>query len=148
MKNFSRVAAGLSNILKNSTKKKFRGIKFILTDKAFELFNELKYFFIYTFILVYYNLICYIMLEYNIFGFAISVVLSKLIKKTNQWYFIAFCLYKIILMEWNYKAKKLKRLVIIKDFKHKKYYIKDDIYNIWVITDYINLHIFLTTKNF
>ena len=59
-------------------------MKYIFTNKTFELFNELKYFFAYAFMLVYYNLICCIMLECNISKFAILAILLQLIKKTSQ----------------------------------------------------------------
>ena len=42
---FGKVASDLLNMLKNSTKKKFKGMKFVFTGKALESFNELKYFF-------------------------------------------------------------------------------------------------------
>ena len=41
---FNKVALSLSDILKSSTKKKFRDMKFVLTGKALESFNELKFF--------------------------------------------------------------------------------------------------------
>ena len=42
---FSKVALGLSDMLKGNTKRKFRGMKFVLTSEALESFNELKHFF-------------------------------------------------------------------------------------------------------
>ena len=81
---FNKMALGLSNILKDSTKKKYKGIKFVLIGEPLEPFNNLKYFFAYTFMLIYYNLMCHIMLECNMSKFAILAILLQLIKKTGQ----------------------------------------------------------------
>ena len=135
---FSKVATGLLDMLKNGTKKKFKGIKFILIGKALESFNELKHLFACALILVYYNPMHCIMLECNAFGFAISTILSQLIEETGQWYFVAFWLRKIVPMERNYKARKLEMLAVIEDCKHWRHYLKSATYNIRVIINYMN----------
>ena len=66
-------------MLKNSIKEKFKDIKFVFIDKTFKSFNELKHLFIYAPMLVYYNPICRIMLEYNVFEFEILVIQSQLV---------------------------------------------------------------------
>ena len=55
-------------------------MKFDLKDKALKLFKEFKGFFVCAFMLVYYTLMHYIMLEYNTFKFTILAILSQLIK--------------------------------------------------------------------
>ena len=87
---FSKVAASLLDMLKNGTKGKFRGIKFILIGKALKSFNELKRLFACAFMLVYYDSICHIMLECNASRFAILAILLQLIKRTGQWHPVAF----------------------------------------------------------
>ena len=81
---FSKVASDFLDMLKSSTKEKFRGMKFVLTGKALESFNELKHFFTCAPMLVYYNPMRRIILECNVFGFAILAILSQLIEKTSQ----------------------------------------------------------------
>ena len=81
---FNKLAAGFSDMLKGSTKRKFKGMKFVFTGKALKLFNELKRLFACAPILVHYDLMCCIMFECNIFEFAISAILSQLIKETGQ----------------------------------------------------------------
>ena len=80
---FSKVTAGLLDILKGSTKRKFRGMKFVLTGEALKLFNELKHFFACAPLLVYYDPMHRIMLECNASEFAILAILSQLIKETG-----------------------------------------------------------------
>ena len=87
---FSKVAAGLSDMLKGGTKGKFRGMKFVFTGEALESFNELKHFFACAPMLVHYNLMRHIMLECDASGFAILVILSQLIEETGQWHPVAF----------------------------------------------------------
>ena len=77
-------------MLKGGIKRKFKGMKFVLTNKALKSFNELKSFFPYVFILVYYDLMRHIMLECNVFRFAISMILLQIIEKTSQWHPVAF----------------------------------------------------------
>lgn len=76
---FSQIAAGFLDMLKGDTKEKFKDIKFVFTSKTLKLFNELKYFFTYAFMLIYYNLMHRIMLEYNVFQFVILAILLQLI---------------------------------------------------------------------
>ena len=90
IKAFSKVAAGLSDMLKDGTKEKFRDMKFVLTGKTLESFNKLKHFFACTLILVHYNPMRHIMLKCDAFKFAILVILSQLIEKTSQWHLVAF----------------------------------------------------------
>ena len=49
--------------------------------------------------------------------------------------------------EQNYRAGESKMLAVVEDYKHWKYYFKSTTYSIWVITDHMNLQMFLTTKN-
>ena len=87
---FSKVTLGLLDMLKSSTKKKFKSIKFVFTGKALESFNELKRFYACASMLVHYNPMHRIMLECNLSRFAILVILSQLIEETSQWHPIAF----------------------------------------------------------
>ena len=73
---FSKIVLGFLDILKGGMKGKFRSMKFVLTGEALKSFNKLKYFFVWALMLVYYNLMHCIMLEYNASGFAILVILS------------------------------------------------------------------------
>ena len=114
---FNKVAVDLLDMLKGSTK----GI-----SEAWNLFLQIKplshliksIFFVYTLILVYYNLMHHVMLEYNIFRFVILAILLQLIEKTGQRHFIAFWLRKIIPIEWNYRVEELKMLTVVESCKH------------------------------
>lgn len=55
-----------------------------MTTEVLELFNKLKWLFAYAPMLVYYNLSCWITLEYNTSKFAIEAVLSQLVGQTGQ----------------------------------------------------------------
>ena len=80
---FNKMTLGFLDMLKSSIKGKFKNMKFVLTSKALKSFNELKHFFACAPILVYYNPIGRIMLEYIMFRFAILAILSQLIEKTG-----------------------------------------------------------------
>ena len=81
---FSRVAAGLSDMLKSRKKGKFKRKKFVLTKEAKKAFKEFKWLFTTASILVYYNPAWRIMVESDASSFAILVVISQLLKLTEQ----------------------------------------------------------------
>ena len=80
---FSQVAAGLSDMLKDREKCKFKGKKFVLTKEAKKTFEELKWLFTNTPILVHYDPARRVMVESNVSSFAISAVISQLLKTTE-----------------------------------------------------------------
>ena len=76
IQNYSRVSSGLSDLLVGGVKKKFKGIPFIMTNKALEAFNALKRLFASAPMLVHYDLTRRIMLKCDASGFAIGAILS------------------------------------------------------------------------
>ena len=124
------MAIGFLYMLKNGIKEKFKGIRFVLINKAFESFNKLKNLYVCIFMLVYYNLMHHIMLEYNMFRFAILMILLQLIKKTNQWHLVVFWLYKIAPAKQNYRVGELEMLAVVESYKQWRYYIKSAMYSI------------------
>ena len=144
---FSKVAAGLSDMLKGGTKGKFRGMKFVLTGEALESFNELKRLFACAPMLVHYDPMRRIMLECDASGFAISAILSQLIEETGQWHPVAFWSRKMAPPERNYGAGESEMLAVVEGCKHWRHYLEGATYSIRVVTDHMNLRTFLTTKN-
>ena len=113
-------------------------MKFVLTGEALESFNELKRFFAYAPMLVYYNPMCHIMLEYNTSEFAILMILSQLIKETDQWHPVVFWSRKMAPAERNYRAGKSEMLAVIEDCKHWRYYLEGATYSIQVVINHMN----------
>ena len=126
-------------MLKSDTKGKFRGIKFVLTGEALKSFNELKRFFACAPMLVHYSPMRYIMLECNLFGFAISAILSQLIEETGQWHLVVFWSRKMASAEQNYGARESEMLAVVEGYKHWRHYLESATYSIQVVTNHMNL---------
>lgn len=84
IQSFNKIFSGLSRLLKKSMNGSLKSIKFVMTNKAVKLFDELKLLFICISILIYYDLAYHTMLKCNISRFAIGTILSQLVGKTGQ----------------------------------------------------------------
>ena len=144
---FSRVASGLSDLLKGSQKGKFKGMKFNLTQAAIESFHELKRRFTTAPMLRHYDPDKRLQLETDASGFAISGILSQLWESTGQWHPIAFWSRKQAKAELNYGAGEGELLAVVEACKQWRHYLEGAAHRIRVITDHCNLRTFLTTKN-
>jgi mevalonate kinase len=83
IKKFNKIAESLTNLLKKRKKKEFdKMFKFI--KKTRKAFNELKEVFIKTSILLHFDFKRRIRLKIDAFDFAISEIISQLIKKIDQ----------------------------------------------------------------
>ena len=143
---FSWVAAGLSNMLKDSKKSKFWGMKFVMAKEALEAFKALKECFMTVPLLVHFNNHRKCLVETDALGSAISAIFLQLVKETGQWHLVVFWSCKKSGAKMNYKVGKGEMLAIVKKCKHWRYYLKGSTYLVRVITDYCNLRTFLTGK--
>ena len=143
---FSKVAAALSATLKGGTNGKFKGVKFVWTKEALELFMELKRLFACAPMLIHYDPSRRIMLECDASGFAIGAILSQLVGETGQWHPVAFWSRKMAPAERNYGVGESEMLAIVEACKHWRHYLEGSTYSVKVVTDHLNLCKFLTTK--
>ena len=133
-------------MLQGGSKRKFKGIKFDMTQAVLRLFDKLKQRFASALMLIHYNPSRQIMLECDVSGFAIGAILSQLVSETSIWHPVEFWSRKIILAERNYGASKAEMLAIVCACKHWRHYLEGATYGIRVVTNHLNLHKFLTTK--
>ena len=115
---FSRVAAGLTDMLKGGEKGKFKEMKFEMTPEAIKFFEELKNCFQTALMLVYFDPTRRFMLETNTSGKALGIIFSQLIEKTGQWHPVAFWSRKTGIHEKHYSIGEQKILAIVKACKH------------------------------
>ena len=117
-----------------------------MTTEALESFEDLKQLFACAPMLVHYDLSRRIMLEYDVSSFAIGAILSQLVGSTGQWHPVAFWSCKMALAERNYRVGESEMLAIVEACKHWRHYLEGALYSVRVVTDYLNLQKFLTTK--
>ena len=86
------------------------------------------------------------MLECNASKFAIEAILPQLVSKTGQWHPVAFWSRKMAPPKRNYGVEKAEILAIVEACRHWRHYLKGSIYSIKIVTDYLNICKFLTTK--
>ena len=131
--------------------------KFLTFDTRTD-FNCLWLAFIEAQILWYFDPKCYIWIETDALGYAISRVLSQLISeispnrvitKTNlsQWHLIAFFLRKIIPVETQYETYNNELVAIVTAFKTWCHYLDNCKHEVLVLIDHNNLYCFINTKS-
>ncbi len=141
-----------------------------LTAEAIKAFIYLQKTFIETLILEHFDSKCYIRIETDALGYAISVVLSQMTSdhsdqlssnhmthknlnpissksEIGQWHQVAFFFQKMIPAETRYKTHDQELLVIVEAFKTWRHYLEGYKYEVLVLTDYNNLRRFMDTKS-
>ena len=133
------------------------GLSFLI-PKARAAFNRLRLAFIKAPILRHFDPECYIRIETDALGYAISIVLSQLafgtssdrvVTKTDlsQWHPVAFFFRKMIPAETRYETYDGELLAIVKAFKTWHHYLKDCKHEVLIFTDHNNLRCFINTKS-
>ena len=132
-----------------------------LTSKAREVFNLLWQAFTKASILRYFDPECYIRIETNVSGYAISGILSQLISDQltskfgsissksdfGQWYPIAYFSRKMIPAKTHYETHDTELLAIVEVFKNWRHYLESCKYEVFVLTDHNNLCRFIDMKS-
>ena len=118
IRSFSKISNSLTEMLQGRLKRKFKGVKFDMTQAAHRLFDKLKKHFASAPMLIYYDPLRQIMLECNASGFGIRAILSQLVSETGMWHPVAFWSPKMILVEQNYGADKAEMLALVCACKH------------------------------
>ena len=144
---FSKIARGLSDLLKGGKAGRFKG-PFRLTDEARESFECLKRAFISAPVLQHYDPQQPIQVETDASGFAIAGILRQPAKDPRQahWHPVAFWSRKMTPAERNYGVGDMEMLAIVMAFKQWRHYLEGATHPIRVITDHANLRSFMTTK--
>ncbi len=145
IKNVNKIAESLTNFLKERKKKKCDKM-FKLIKKTQKTFKELKKIFIKTSILFYFDFKRKIRFKIDASDFAISKILSQLIEETNQWHFIAFFSRKMFAAKRNYEIEKNEMLVMIESCRVFRHYVKEALFSIQILIDYVNLNSFFKNK--
>ena len=133
------------------------GPKFLTSD-ARTAFNRLRQVFTEALILRHFDSECYIWIEIDALGYAISGVLSQLTFRTNpdgvvtkadlgQWHPVAFFSRKMIPIETWYETHDGELLAIVKAFKTWRHYLEGCKHEVLVLTDHNNLRRFMDTKS-
>ena len=119
-----------------------------LTPGASLAFTKLRQTFVKSLILYHFDLKCHIRIETDVFGYAISKVLSQLaLDDLGQWYPVAFFSQKIIPAKTRYETHNAELLAIVKAFKTWRHYLEGSQYEVLVLTDHNNLRQFIDTKS-
>ena len=142
IKTFNRITTLFNDFLKNvKNDKKWKKIVFDLIVK--KTFETLKKCFKYVSLLKYLNQLFKIIIETDVSKFVIFVILFQLNKKIKQWHFVAFLSKKMTSAKRNYEKKNVNNCKNLQTIKH---YLKNTVYQIWIITNYYNLRIFFKNK--
>jgi transposase InsO family protein len=144
---FSKIARGLSDLLKGGKAGRFKG-PFRLTEEARESFECLKKAFTTAPVLQHYDPRQPIQVETDASGFAIAGILRQPGKDPKQahWHPVAFWSRKMTPAERNYGVGDMEMLAIVMAFKQWRHYLEGATHPIRVITDHANLRSFMTTK--
>jgi hypothetical protein len=119
-------------------------LKFI--KKTQKAFKKLKKTFIKTSILFHFDFKRRIRLKIDAFDFAISEIVSQLIEKTDQWYFIAFFSRKMFAAKRNYEIERNEILAMIESCRVFQHYVKKTLFSIQMLIDHVNLNSFFKNK--
>ena len=148
IKNYSRVATPLLELIKGAPKKKGTNHQkngFIFLPEVRAAFEELKKRFLSIPILVYFDPTKPIRIKPNTLGFIVAAIAIQPDNKGRQ-YLIAFQSRKIISTETRYKTYNSELLTIVKSFKYQRYYLEGSKFPILVLSNYTNLRYFITIK--
>lgn len=147
IREFSRIVRGLTAMLKGSSKDKFQGMNFHLTEDAESSFHQLFLAFTTAPMLCHFDPLLFICVETNALGFAISEILSQQHPETGQRHPVAFWSRKKTTAEINYGIGESEILTIVEACKQWRHYIEGSIHRVTVITHHGNLQRFLIDKS-
>ena len=141
---YSRIASFLIDLLQEN-KNEVKTKSFLWFDDATKAFDKLREIFITISILIHFNFKLRIRMKIDASNFAIANILSQL-QKNEQWHLITFWFKKMISIERDYKIYDQEFLVIVMTFKQWRYYVKENVYLVEVLTDHNNLREFMNVK--
>jgi hypothetical protein len=142
---FSRIAAGLTNLLKEGKKGKFTQ-KFVLTSEAKKAFEELKRAFTSAPMLMHFDPKRKILIETDASGYALSGVISQWYEGEDRWHPVAFYSRKMTSAERNYITGEAEMLAIVEACRQWRQFVEGAQHTVRVITDHCNLRTFLLNK--
>jgi Reverse transcriptase (RNA-dependent DNA polymerase)/RNase H-like domain found in reverse transcriptase/Integrase zinc binding domain/Chromo (CHRromatin Organisation MOdifier) domain len=142
---YSRVAKGLSDLLKGSDK---TGSKFVWTKEAAESFKKLKATFTTAPMLRHFDPSLRILVETDASGFAVAGTISQLFgeEADARWHPIAFYSKKMTAVECRYETHDTELLAIVLAFRTWRHYLAYSQRPIVVKTDHNNLKYFMTKR--
>ena len=156
IRNFSRIAAPLSGMLKGSpeafrrgkSKKRKRSpsplqFKEFLTVEAKQAFEKLKACFIEEPLLHHFDLRCRLRVETDASNKAIGDVLCQQDTNSGNWHPITYFSFKMNPAQCNYETHDQELLAIVEAFKHWRHYLKGAQHEVLVLTDHHNLKKFM-----
>jgi hypothetical protein len=135
----------LTNLFKKRKKEEFDK-EFKFTEKTRITFAQLKDVFIKTSILLHFDSKRKIRLKIDAFDFAISEILSQLIKETSQWHLIAFFFRKMFVDKQNYEIEKAEMLVVIESCRVFRHYVENALFSVQMLINHVNLNTFFKNK--
>ncbi|SLM34689.1 gag polymerase env [Lasallia pustulata] len=159
IKNYSRIAALLLNLLKTGKNKKEIGVKvqqtnvvpppFPLSETALEAFKALKEAFMSAPLLRYFDENKPMRVETDASAFTISGILTQQFKIDGHlhWLPVAYYSKKLLDTETQYGTGEQELLAIVEAMHHWRYYCQGARHSIVVLTDHANLVWFMTTPN-
>ena len=129
-----------------------------LTLGARETFNRLRLAFTKALIFQHFDPECLIWIKTDVSGYVIDGVLSQLASETRsdkvvtktdlgQWHSVAIFSKKMIPAEIQYKTHNSELLAIVKALKIWRHYLESCKHEVFILTDYNNLHCFMDTKS-
>ena len=119
-----------------------------LTPGAKLAFTKLRQVFLKAPILYHFNPKRHIRIETDVSGYGLGRVLSQLTSNDlGRWHPVAFFSRKIILAETRYGTHDGEILAIVEAFKTGKHYLQGTQHEVFVLTNYNNLHRFINTKS-
>ena len=145
---FSKIARGLSDLLKGTKEGKAKG-PFQLTPQGRSSFERLKEAFTTAPVLAHYDPNQPIQVETDASGFAIAGVLKQPGPNREQahWHPVAFWSRKMTPAERNYGVGDMEMLAIVMAFKQWRHYLEGVPHTVRVVTDHANLRSFMSTKD-
>ncbi|SLM40156.1 gag polymerase env, partial [Lasallia pustulata] len=159
IKNYSRIAAPLLNLLKTGKNKKEIGVKvrqtnvvpppFPLSETALEAFKALKEAFTSAPLLRYFNENKPMRVETDASAFAIGGILMQQFEIDGHlhWLPVAYYSKKLLDTETRYGTGEQELFAIVEAMHHCRYYCRGARHPIVVLTDHANLVWFMTTPN-
>ena len=118
---------------------------FYMTEAALKAFMNLKEAFMKSSFLRHFNSIKQCVLEMNVSGFTVTVILSQK-QENHHWHLIAFYSQKMMNAECNYLTENQKLLMIIAAFQIWRHYLKEVKHQIDIYSDHVNLQMFMLMK--
>ena len=122
--------------------------EFVWNKKTMTIFKKFIRMFIETFMLIHFDSNNQIMIEIDVSNFVIAKIISQFVKSLHiesqtQWHSIVFYSRKMIFVEIKYSTHDQKLLVIVKNFKQWRHYLKSNQFTITMMSNHNNLKYFM-----